>query len=882
MIDEKYLQYTEDVLEGRTVAGEAIKLACQRFLSYLDRDDVVFDHEKADRVVNFCEKLTMDTGKFAGQKFRLTDWQKFVIYYVYGLVWKDSGLRITREVYLQLARKSGKALSLDTPIITPSGYTTMGDLKVGDTVFDEKGKPTTVTFVTPVMYNHKCYQITFSDGEVITADADHNWFVERYHKSPHVETTEEIVTKGYRKERSDGYTECYVSVPTAKPLEFSANDLPVDPYTFGIWLGDGSAKGSVLTLNGDDCNEILSYIPYTPTSVKKYDDENAFEVKLSNPRGKELSTFSKFLIDYNLRHNKHIPTEFLYTSVENRLALLQGIMDADGYLCEKGGCEITQKNDDVADGICFLLSSLGIKYNRRYKTPKINGKECNPVNRISFNTDKTLPVFRLKRKFNGLKDKKGKKNVKYIKEIREVESVPVKCITVDSPNHLYLCGWNNTVTHNTALASALALYHLAADGEGDAQGVFAANSAEQAQLAFRQATNYMSHLDPKKKYFQTYRSEIRFPLAKSSMKVVSADARRLDGLNLSFFVLDEYHAAQNSDVYNVLASSQGMRNQPMALIITTAGFDLTGPCFQLYQHCKEILHGKVEDDSTAAFIFELDEDDDYTDERVWSKAQPNLDITVTKDYIKKELTKCQISPTAQTNFLTKILNRWCQGEFGDWINADYVLKCLDPVDLKEYEGATCEVGLDLASVSDMAALTVLLDRGTHLVTKNYYFLPQTALKESSNAEKYHNWSRSKKLILTNGNVIDYDFILNKLQEIHRITPINTIWYDAWNSTALIIRLTELGFNCKPYSQSAGSINKPARELEKRVRECSILMDSNPITTWMFHNVTIKEDYNGNIKPVKVNANSENKIDGVVSILMAIGGWLSIPKFDYGI
>lgn len=542
MIDEKYLQYTEDVLEGRTVAGEAIKLACQRFLSYLDRDDVVFDHEKADRVVNFCEKLTMDTGKFAGQKFRLTDWQKFVIYYVYGLVWKDSGLRITREVYLQLARKSGK----------------------------------------------------------------------------------------------------------------------------------------------------------------------------------------------------------------------------------------------------------------------------------------------------------------------------------------------------TALASALALYHLAADGEGDAQGVFAANSAEQAQLAFRQATNYMSHLDPKKKYFQTYRSEIRFPLAKSSMKVVSADARRLDGLNLSFFVLDEYHAAQNSDVYNVLASSQGMRNQPMALIITTAGFDLTGPCFQLYQHCKEILHGKVEDDSTAAFIFELDDDDDYTDERVWVKAQPNLDITVTKDYIKKELTKCQISPTAQTNFLTKILNRWCQGEFGDWINADYVLKCLDPVDLKEYEGANCEVGLDLASVSDMAALTVLLDRGTHLVTKNYYFLPQTALKESSNAEKYHNWSRSKKLLLTVGNVIDYDFILNKLQEIHRITPINTIWYDAWNSTALIIRLTELGFNCKPYSQSAGSINKPARELEKRVRECSILMDSNPITTWMFHNVTIKEDYNGNIKPVKVNANSENKIDGVVSILMAIGGWLSIPKFDYGI
>lgn len=542
MIEEKYLQYPKSVIEGKTVAGECIRLACQRFFDYLDRDDIYFNQERADKVVRFCEMLTMDTGKFAGQRFKLTDWQKFVIHYVYGLLYKETDTRITKEVYLQLARKSGK----------------------------------------------------------------------------------------------------------------------------------------------------------------------------------------------------------------------------------------------------------------------------------------------------------------------------------------------------TSLASALALYHLAADGESDAQGVFAANSAEQAQLAFRQATNYMSHLDPDKKYFQTYRSEIRFPMMKSSMKVVSADARRLDGLNLSFFVLDEYHAAQNSDVYNVLTSSQGMRNQAMALIITTAGFDLTGPCYEMYNRCKELLHGKVIDDSMAAFIFELDVDDDPNDENVWVKAQPNLDITVTREYIKKELVKSSISPTATTNFLTKILNKWCQGEFGDWIKADYVLRCLDKVNLEDYRGYTCQVGLDLSSVSDMTALTVLIEKGEHLVTKTFYFLPQSALKESVNAEKYNNWSHSKNLIVTNGNVIDNDFIIKKLQEIHAITPIETIWYDAWNSTAIIVRLTEMGFQCKPYSQSAGSINKPARELEKRVRECSIIIDNNPITTWMFHNVTVKEDYNNNIKPVKVNPNSMNKIDGVISIIMALGGFLSLPRFDYGI
>ena len=679
---EKHLEYANDVIDGKVVACEAMRLACERYLNYLKRDDIIFSASRANRVINFCENLTLSTGKFARQKMKLTPWQKFVIYYVYGLLWKDSKKRITREVYLQLSRKSGKALSLDTPIPTPDGYTTMGDLKVGDYVIDENGNPTRVTFVTPVMTGHKCYEITFSDGEKITADAEHNWFVTRYHGEPHVETTEDIVKKGYN--------EYCVTVPIVK-----------------------------------------------------------------------------------------------------------------------GG-------------------------------------------------------------------------VKYIRSIVEVESVPVRCITVDSPNHLYVCGRKGTVTHNTALASALSLYHLVADGEENAEGVFAANSADQASLAFRQTLNYVSYLDPKKKLFKPYRNEIRFPLTKSQIKVVSADAKRLDGLNLSFFCLDEYHAAQNSDVYNVLASSQGMREQPMAIIITTAGFDLTGPCYEMYLKNKEILHGKIEDDSTAVFIFEPDEGDDPSDESTWEKSQPNINVTVPKSYIKKELTKCKMSATAETNFLTKILNMWCQSEFGDWIPSDYVLKCCKDVSLNDHQGELCEIGLDLSSVSDMTALSVLFSTDDKLTSKVFYFLPEIALKESTNREKYTNWRRSKELIITQGNVIDNDFIINKIQEINAVCPINTIWYDAWNSTAIIVKLTEMGFSCKPYSQTAGSINKPARELEKRVREGSIVIDNNAITKWQFHNVTIKEDYNGNIKPIKQNGNSEMKIDGVIATIMAIGGWLSIPRYDLGI
>lgn len=887
MIDEKYTEYAHKVLNGDILAGELVKLACKRFLSWFERDDLEFVPEKADRVVNFCHHLKMSTGKFAGKYMRLTEWQKFVIYFVYGFCHKDTGYRVIRQCYLQLARKSGKALAIDTPIPTPTGYTTMGDLKVGDYVFDDTGQPTQVTYVTPTMYDHKCYEVTFSDGEVITCDADHNWYVDRYHKHKyHVETTQNIVDKGYCNARKDGYKECYVSIPLAQPIQYKERELPIDPYTFGVWLGDGCKNSAKLTLNGDDCMEILSYIPYKPKIVEKYKDENAYDVNFRNGTGEKLSDFSKFLIDYKIKGNKHIPQEFLYNSIENRLALLQGILDTDGYVQKNKlngsvNCEITQKNNDIADGICFLLNSFGIKYNRRKKIPKLNGKECDEVNRISFNVDKTTPVFRLKRKLNLLADKKGKKDVKHIKSIKEVESVPVKCITVDSPSHLYLCGKRNTITHNTALASALALYHLISDGENDAQVIFAANSTAQATLAFTMAHNYISSLDPKGKIFKKYRDSIKFPKTKSIIKVVSADANRLDGLNVSMAVIDEYHAATSNAVSDVLESSVGMREQPLIVYITSAGFDMESPCYEMRNICVQILNNKLQDDTMGAFIFEMDEDDDIEDPKNWIKCQPNLDLTVTTEYIQQQLQKAKNNPSLFINFKTKILNYWCASAVGEWIPHDYIVKCTNKVDLKDkqFEGLYGILGLDLSSVSDMTALSLMIELDGKFYFKLWYFLPESALKESSNREKYKGWFHKGYLHLTPGNVIDYQYVFDKIMEINQIIPIDTISYDSWQSTALIIKLTEEGFNCQPYSQSMGSMNRPTKYLETIARNGQLIIDDNPITKWMFSNVVIKSDYNGNAKPIKANHSSEFKIDGIVASLNALGMYLSQPQYN---
>lgn len=433
----------------------------------------------------------------------------------------------------------------------------------------------------------------------------------------------------------------------------------------------------------------------------------------------------------------------------------------------------------------------------------------------------------------------------------------------------------------SALASALALYHLIGDGENDGQIIFAANSAAQAALAFTMAQNYVQGLDPKGSRFKKYRDSIRFPKNKSVIKVVSSDANRLDGLNVSMAVIDEYHAAQTNAVADVLESSVGMRTQPLILYVTSAGFDMTGPCYEMRQVCVSILNGKIEDDTLGAFIFEMDENDDIEDPKNWIKCQPNLDLTVTTEYIQQQLAKAKNNPSLLINFKTKILNYWCASAVGEWIPQDYIIKRTQKFDLSdsEFEGLYGILGLDLSSVSDMTALSLMFEIDNKFYFKNWYFLPESALKESSNRENYKKWYKQGYLHLTTGNVLDYDAVFNHILKINQEMPIETISYDAWQSTALIIKLTEEGFNCQPYSQSMGNMNKPTKYIETIARNGQLIIDDNPITRWMFSNVVIKSDYNGNQKPIKANASSEYKIDGIVAMLDAMGNYLSQTHYS---
>lgn len=428
----------------------------------------------------------------------------------------------------------------------------------------------------------------------------------------------------------------------------------------------------------------------------------------------------------------------------------------------------------------------------------------------------------------------------------------------------------------TSTAAALALYHLIADREMDGQIIFAANSSAQAELAFSIADSFVRKLDPSSKFFKRYRQSIKFDKTKSLIKVVSADARRLDGLNVSMAVIDEYHAAPNNAVADVLESSVGMRTQPLILYITTAGFDLTGPCYEMRNTCVNILEGKLEDDTLGAFIFEMDENDDVEDPNNWVKCQPSLGITVTNEYIRKELRKAKNTPSLFVNFKTKTLNYWCASEQGEWIPYDYIKKSMQKVDLKDFTDYYAYCGVDFSEVSDMTAFSLMWvdDDSEKWIFKNYYYLPSSALVESPNRDLYKNWSKKGYLNIQDGDVIDYNYIINDLLKINEDNPIKIIAYDAWKSRQAIIRLTEEGFNCQPYSQSMGNMSIPTTQMEHFVRSGKVTIDDNPITAWMFSNVVIKSDYNDNRKPVKAEKKSKYKIDGVIAMLESLGTYLS--------
>lgn len=425
-----------------------------------------------------------------------------------------------------------------------------------------------------------------------------------------------------------------------------------------------------------------------------------------------------------------------------------------------------------------------------------------------------------------------------------------------------------------AFIAGLSLYMMIADGENSPEIACLANSREQARILFdKHIKGYAKSLDPKGNVLKYYRNYINLPANNGSIRVFSADASKLDGFNFYIGIIDEFHEQKDRKLYDVIKSSMGSRTQPLMIVITTAGFNLESPCHSMYELSIEILNKIKDDDSFFPFLFCMDPDDDWEDEDNWVKCQPNLDITVTREFMRGEVTKAKNDATAEVGILTKTFNMWCQA-FSVWIKQEEVVKCMKKVNIEDYRGYTGYIGVDLSSVGDFTSISLLIPLGNKNVYKTWTFLPEETLKNSPNAELYRKFINEGSMIATPGNVCDYDYIIQKIGEINNIVNIQGIYYDQWNSTGWAIKCTEMGYNMVPFSQAIGNFNGPTKEFERQIKTGTAIIDKSSNVLWQFGNVILKLDHNGNSKPSKDSYNK--KIDSIISLITATGASLKNP------
>jgi hypothetical protein len=439
--------FEKDILIERT-SREEIKL-----------DEKFFDVTVRPKDVLFGEDVKEDAMKlydFGYESAETTEIPELDVFWK----WKKGELTLLSGI-----GNYGKALDIETDIPTPDGLKKMKDLKVGDRVFDENGKPCNVINATDVMLNRNCFKVLFNDGTEVIADENHLWLTDtvvsrrsiRNSKKNNRFFPRELKNKGvdqtHKREFESVKTTLDISkslvfdgeynhsVKKCKPVEYPEVNHSIHPYVFGCWIGDGHSSGGGFTCNDE---QIIQKIQQHGENIKKNKPKYGYYIKGLKQRLRVVGVFE----------NKHIPDEYLYDSVENRMDLLRGLMDTDGYVSKKSICEFTTIKKHLAEQVYFLICSLGIKATIYEADAKLYGRIVSKKYRITFCT--TEKVFYLDRKLERLKDKIKNEN-RTIFSCTPCDSVPVRCIEVDSSSKLFLCTKSHIPTHNSSFLKYILL-----------------------------------------------------------------------------------------------------------------------------------------------------------------------------------------------------------------------------------------------------------------------------------------------------------------------------------------------------------------------------------------------------------------------------------------
>ena len=421
----------------------------------------------------------------------------------------------------------------------------------------------------------------------------------------------------------------------------------------------------------------------------------------------------------------------------------------------------------------------------------------------------------------------------------------------------------------STLCAAIGLYMLFADKERGSEIFSAAGDRSQAGIVFEIAKQMIINNLELTKRSKTFRNSITNESKGNFYQAISSDSKTKHGLNANCIIFDELHTQPNRDLWDTLLTSTGSRRQPLCISISTAGYDRNSICWEIYNYAKQVQEGILEDDSFYSCIYEAEIDDDITDEKNWIKANPNYGISLRKEYMKRESQRAMDVPSYQNTFKRLMLNIWTDSQTA-WITHKEWDKCKGEIDLEKLKGKDCWAGLDLASTRDISALVLLFKEDDNFIILPYFFIPEDNAKKRSERDKvdYVTWEKQGYITFTSGDVADYNFIKKKIMELGLEYNIQSLGYDRWNASQLVIDLQNEGANMSPFGQGFLSMSAPTKELEKLILGEKIIHDGNPVLGWMLSNIALQEDPAGNIKPNK--AKSTEKIDGLVALIMSLG------------
>ena len=424
------------------------------------------------------------------------------------------------------------------------------------------------------------------------------------------------------------------------------------------------------------------------------------------------------------------------------------------------------------------------------------------------------------------------------------------------------------------LAAAVALLLLCGDGEERAEVYGCAADRNQAKIVFDVAVDMVRFCPALSKRVKTLESQkkITYLPTNSSYQVLSADVANKHGFNTHGVIFDELHTQPNRKLFDVMLQGSGdARMQPLYFLITTAGNDTNSICYEVHQKAIDIAEGRKVDPTFYSVIYGAAEDEDWTDPKVWKKANPSLGITVGIDKVKAACESAQQNPGEENAFRQLRLNQWVKQSVR-WMPMEKWDACAFPVSEDDLEGRICYGGLDLSSTTDITAFVLVfppLDEEDKYYVLPYFWIPEETLdlRVRRDHVPYDLWERQGVLMTTEGNVVHYGYIERFIENLGERFNIREIAFDRWGAVQMVQNLEGMGFTVVPFGQGFKDMSPPTKELMKLVLEEKIAHGGHPVLRWMMDNIFIRTDPAGNIKADKEK--STEKIDGAIATIMGL-------------